>query len=214
MGAWRYTTENCIRIYRWYAHVGPAEAVKATAGACAKAGVLVLPLVAGGPSAPSAPHARREAYGPPAPNLVRPDAVSWNTGYSGVTGGAFDIGQAAAAAASYAPDEYDDYGSVGMGGSFGGGSIGVVGIEPTLSGSKPDALPLGYTPQTPQAGATANVGTAQAPLERVLPTLADNGDSPVDTGNQPISVYEPPSALVLLTGLVIVGIITRRRAHG
>lgn len=42
MGAWRYTTQGCRRIYRYYAHVGPALAVLAAATACTGAGVLAL----------------------------------------------------------------------------------------------------------------------------------------------------------------------------
>jgi len=56
-GAWRYTTVDCVRVWRFYAHVGPTQIVRTTALACIRAGALALPLALPGAAfLPPMPH--------------------------------------------------------------------------------------------------------------------------------------------------------------
>jgi hypothetical protein len=52
MSEWRYTTIDCIRVWKLYQRVGPVERVRALLPACTRAGVLALPLLAGPAAGP------------------------------------------------------------------------------------------------------------------------------------------------------------------
>ncbi len=95
IGAWRYTTVACRRIWRWYDRVGPAEHVRSAIPACAKVAGIAFPLLAlpGAvpvPTRPVLPPAVPSAsYGGFAPGAFGPGAFGplTDTGLSGVSEG-------------------------------------------------------------------------------------------------------------------------------
>lgn len=56
-GAWRYTTDwtRCVRVWRYYSRVGPAEIVRGIIPACVRGGAVVLPILVGPSALPAAP---------------------------------------------------------------------------------------------------------------------------------------------------------------
>lgn len=82
MGAWRYTTVNCVRIWRWYAHVGPAERAARILFPCARAAVIALPplLVPGATRYGSPGGVLPAGLGYPLPVAELPYGGAWGTG--------------------------------------------------------------------------------------------------------------------------------------
>lgn len=116
---WRFTTINCVRVWKDYVRVGPAEHIRALLPACVRSSALALPLLAGPAVTPPA-----RVLPPFLPWIGQPDA--FGRGAYAMGGSGYGFGDA-----GYAPF-----------GGFGGG-YGYAGAEGRLV---PPALVPGLAP--------------------------------------------------------------------
>ena len=197
-GGWRYyTTPDCVRHWRWFAKVGPAEAVRAVLPACVKAGALALPLLAG----PAAAPLPARVLPAPLPLIGQPDAFG---------GGAYALGGPGygLGGVGYAPIE-----GVGPSG-FGGAGYGYAGEgSGALVPGAPPAVGTAYAFNAPAAGqvpgnsgllSTGSAGLT-TPQTDVSTGVASSGTS------QPVP---EPASLTILALAVGAAVLLRGKNGG
>ena len=138
---WRYHTENCIRVWRWYAHPGIAEHVVLAAGlGCAAIGPM--PWLAAAP-----------AYAPPI--AAAPLGGLYEGGYGGYGGGSGGYGFGAFGGSGGAG--FEGYGGgVGFGPGAGGGVPPIIVSGPS---GGPANGPTPGSPGTPGGDTPSGGGT-------------------------------------------------------
>ncbi len=179
--AWRYTTIDCVRVWQFYRHVGPAEIARSIVWPCSRAGALALPLLAG-PAVATLP---ARALAPVLPLIGQPDA--FGGGAYALGGPGFGFGDA-----GYAP----------FGSGFGAGGFG-----PSPSDREVPALGIAGVSAAP-GRAARDVGTHVQPSAPSAGSghLLGNTEQ-LDVAPQPVP--EPSSLAVLF--LPVVGILFWRR---
>lgn len=186
MSGWRYTTIDCIRVWKFYQTVGPAERVRALLPACTRAGALALPLLAG-------PAAGPLLAAPVVPELPWIGAPGW-----------------VQAALPFGPGGYR-YGPGGFGGSGYAGGFGAAGYAfPRPEGYEQQAVATQLIAQGYQS-----VGGEQAPggnhPGEGLTGAPRPGSAPMPTPDTPTDVPEP-SALAVFA-VAVLGVAAGRRRY-
>lgn len=203
-GAWRYVTENCVRIWRYYQHVGPVEHIRIAIPACAKAAVLGLPLLAVPGAVPI----------PTQPVLTLPGGPFWSGeagGFPGASYGTFGPGAFGAGAYTSGLGPAD----LGWGTTPGPAAAGLIPLASLTAFSPPVGTSAAWANLVPRQMAQARselpgvvaLGAASPPIgtDVSVPTVF-SPDVP-DT-SQPVPA--PAGLWVLLPALVGLAFVRKR----
>lgn len=186
---WRFTTVDCVRVWKLYAVAGPAEVVRRTIPECVRAAAVGLPLLAVGPAAPVVGH----------------PGASWG----GLGPNAWDIAPYSAPTQN-TPGYGSAQNTAAVGGSYPVSAVPPPGLSAAVSGGH-----VAPAPQTAVGSDLPLAGGGSPPLSfEHQPPRAPGPSLPEVVAPDVVPVSEPSALACMAAALLTLTCLRNRKAAG